>query len=55
MKRTVLPALTLIASPVRGFSPLRALVFFTVKVPKLGRVNFSDFLISLIIEQDHAF
>ena len=39
LKRTVLPALTLIASPVRGLSPLRALVLRTMKVPKLGSVN----------------
>ena len=35
LKRTVLPAFTLIGSPVRGFSALRALVLRTVKVPKL--------------------
>ena len=43
LKRTVLPAFTLIDSPVRGFSPLRALVFRTVKVPKLGSVNLPSF------------
>src|SRR6202021_2078725 len=47
LKRTVFPALTFIDSPVRGFSALRALVLRTVKVPKLGRVNFPDFFISL--------
>jgi hypothetical protein len=47
LKRTVLPALTLIDSPVRGLSALRAFVLRTVKVPKLGRVNFPDFFISL--------
>jgi hypothetical protein len=49
LKRTVLPAFTLIASPVRGVTPLRALVFLTVKVPKLGSVKPPDFLISLTI------
>ena len=39
----------LIASPVREFLPLRALVFFTVKVPKLGRVNFPSFFIVFTI------
>lgn len=34
LKRTVLPALTLTGSPVRGLSALRALVFLTVNVPK---------------------
>src|SRR6202161_3294383 len=47
LKRTVLPALTLIDSPVRGLSALRALVLRTVNVPKLGSVNFPDFFISL--------
>ena len=46
LKRTVLPALTLIGSPVLGFTPLRAFVFLTVKVPKLGRVKPPVFLIS---------
>src|SRR3984885_14426452 len=49
LKRTVLPAFTLIDSPVRGLSPLRALVLRTVKVPKLGKVNFPSFFISLTI------
>ena len=52
LKRTVLPAFTLIGSPVRGFTPLRALVFLTVKVPKLGSVNppffFNSFTIASI-------
>src|ERR1700729_453202 len=39
LKRTVLPAFTLIDSPVRGLRPLRALVLRTMKVPKLGRVK----------------
>src|SRR6195952_5833093 len=47
LKRTVFPAFTLIDSPVRGLSALRALVLRTVKVPKLGSVNFPDFFISL--------
>jgi hypothetical protein len=49
LKRTVLPALTLIGSPVRGFTPLRALVLRTVKVPKVGRVNLPSFFNSLTI------
>src|ERR1700685_552506 len=49
LKRTVLPAFTLIDSPVRGLSPLRALVLRTVKVPKLGRVNLPAFFSSLTI------
>ena len=49
LKRTVLPAFTLISSPVRGFTPLRALVLRTVKVPKLGSVNFPFFFISRTI------
>ena len=44
LKRTVLPALTLMDSPVRGLRPLRALVLRTVKVPKLGSVNLPFFL-----------
>src|ERR1700719_4287138 len=47
LKRTVLPALTLIDSPVRGLRPLRALVLRTVNVPKLGSVNFPSFFSSL--------
>src|SRR6185437_15703203 len=47
LKRTVLPALTLIDSPVCGLRPLRAFVLRTVKVPKLGRVNLPDFFSSL--------
>src|ERR1700742_27511 len=47
LKRTVLPAFTLIDSPVRGFRPLRALVLRTVKVPKLGRVNLPSFFNAL--------
>src|ERR1700734_1499429 len=47
LKRTVLPAFTLIDSPVRGLSPLRALVLRTVKVPKLGKVNLPSFFNSL--------
>ncbi len=39
LKRTVLPALTFTVSPVRGLSALRALVLWTVKVPKDGSVN----------------
>src|SRR6185312_10699009 len=46
-KRTVLPAFTLIDSPVRGLSPLRAFVFLTVNVPKLGSVNLPLFFSSL--------
>ena len=45
LKRTVLPALTLIFSPVLGFSGVRALVFRTVNVPKLGRVNSPSFFV----------
>src|SRR5580698_11396227 len=47
LKRTVLPALTLIDSPVRGFNPFRAFVFRTVNVPKLGSVNLPAFFSSL--------
>src|ERR1700749_74353 len=47
LKRTVLPAFTLIDSPVRGLRPLRALVLRTVKVPKLGRVNLPSFFNAL--------
>jgi hypothetical protein len=36
-------------SPVRGLTPLRALVFFTVKVPKLGSVKPPLFFSSLTI------
>ena len=39
LKRTVLPALTFINSPVRELNPFRALVFRTVNVPKLGSVK----------------
>ena len=46
LKRTVLPAFTLTGSPVRGFRALRALVFFTVKVPNEGRVKPPSFLSS---------
>ena len=49
MKRTVLPALTFTGSPVRGFIALRAFVFFTVNVPKLGSVNPPSFFSSLTI------
>jgi hypothetical protein len=38
-RRTVLPAFTLMDSPVRGFSPFRAFVLRTMKVPKLGKVK----------------
>lgn len=34
LKRTVLPALTLTGSPVRGLRALRALVFLTVNMPE---------------------
>src|ERR1700690_3072075 len=47
LKRTVLPAFTLIDSPVRGLSPFRAFVFLTVNVPKLGSVNLPLFFSSL--------
>src|SRR5580704_14518874 len=47
LKRTVFPAFTLIDSPVRGLRPLRALVFRTVNVPKLGSVNLPLFFSSL--------
>src|SRR6185437_14072779 len=47
LKRTVLPAFTLIDSPVRGLRPLRAFVLRTVKVPKLGRVNLPSFFSAL--------
>src|ERR1700684_303004 len=47
LKRTVLPAFTLIDSPVRGLSPFRAFVFRTVNVPKLGSVNLPLFFSSL--------
>src|SRR5471030_326650 len=47
LKRTVLPAFTLIDSPVRGLSPFRAFVFLTVNVPKLGSVNLPLFFNSL--------
>ena len=47
LNRTVLPAFTLIDSPVRGLSPLRALVLRTVKVPNPGKVNLPVFLSSL--------
>src|ERR1700712_2852417 len=46
LNRTVLPALTLMDSPVRGLSALRAFVLRTVKVPKPGSVNFPVFFIS---------
>ena len=46
LKRTVLPAFTLMAAPVRGLRPLRALVLRTLKVPKLGKVNFPVFFSS---------
>jgi hypothetical protein len=45
LNRTVLPALTLMDSPVRGLSALRAFVLRTVKVPKPGSVNFPVFFI----------
>ena len=44
LKRTVLPAFTLIGSPVRGLRPLRALVLRTMKVPKLGSVKLAVLL-----------
>src|SRR6202051_3107639 len=47
LKRTVLPAFTLMDSPVRGLRPFRAFVFRTVNVPKLGRVNLPLFFSSL--------
>jgi hypothetical protein len=46
LNRTVLPALILMDSPVRGLSALRAFVLRTVKVPKPGSVNFPVFFIS---------
>jgi hypothetical protein len=45
LKRTVLPTLILMASPVRGLTPLRALVLCIVKVPKLGKVNLLLFFV----------
>jgi hypothetical protein len=40
LNRTVFPAFTRIGSPVRGLTPLRALVRRTENVPKPGKVNF---------------
>jgi hypothetical protein len=40
LKRTVLPAFTLIFSPVLGFNPMYAFVLTTVNLPKPGSTNF---------------
>ena len=46
LKRTVLPAFTLIGSPVPGLRAVQALVFVTRKLPKPGRVKPPVFFIS---------
>jgi hypothetical protein len=49
LKPTVLLALILISSPVRGFRPFLAFLDLTVKVPKLGYANRFSFLIAFEI------
>src|SRR5437764_2025927 len=54
LKRTVLPAFTLIDSPVRGLRPLRAFVLRTIKVPKLGNVNRPFFFNSFTMAETRS-
>jgi hypothetical protein len=46
---TVLRAFTLMGSPVRGLRAFPAFILRTVKVPKLGKVNFPVFFSSCLI------
>ena len=45
LNRTVLRAFTLMGSPVRGLRALPAFILRTVKVTKLGKVNFRTSLV----------
>ena len=49
MNLTVLRAFTLMGSPVRGLRAFPAFILRTVKVPKLGKVNFPVFFSSCLI------